>query len=526
MRARRLLVGLITAIFVLRLASQLAVTPLGEGLDFFNHLAYVVFMVEQGRPPAPLEQAVPDWVARLGSHLPGRDRTPNGTAYAAWAALDADERAVRRAAINADTTTAAYVSTNTQSQHPPLYYWLLGGLYRLLPAGLALDARVYWPSLLSVLFSALALPGLYKTLRLYFDPTPALLGLLALAWYPNLLPFLGRLTNDTLAMPLIVWGLYFTLLARASQRPRHWALAGGLLVLACFTKTYALTLLPLYLLAALVGERRLTWRSLRVAAPLVVAGAGAFMALNFATTGHLIPLSEIRLTGTLPLATRLAALFQVDFIWFVGGLVKGFWWLGFWSFVSPGLLYYLPLLAVLYVLIAPPRTRADRWSLRVLWPHYAALALFTAGMWWHAALFALAARQGGLSVHSGNEGWYANVLLGSVFIILAVLLQRRVSARAFQRVLVGLSPFFIAWSAWAVLSLGAFWGGAVGVQGRLRAVRVDQAAAALLAPATWANWFSLPGILPPVALTSLLPLLLALAATAYVLYQLTHRPSA
>ena len=522
----RLLLALIVAVYVLRLAAQLAVTPLGEGLDFFSHLAYIVFMVEQGRPPVPDEQAVPDWVARLAAEVPGPDDASKPVTYRSWAALDEAERAQRRAALNGDTTTAAYITRNYQSQHPPLYYWLLGGVYRLFPAGLTLDARVYWLGLVSVALSALALPGIYQTLRLHLDETPALLAVLALAWYPNLLPFLARISNDTLAIPLLVWGLYFCLRARVSQQRRHWVVAGGLLALACFTKTYALTLLPVYLLCAAVGEKRLTWRNLGVAVPVTVAALGSFAAFNLATTGHLVPLTEMQQTDTLPLLTRLAALFQVDPVWFVGGLAKGFWWLGFWSFVSPGLFYYLPPLALAYVLAVPPRTggaAGDRFSVRTLWPHYAALALFTAGLLWHAAMFTLAARLDGLSVHSGNEGWYLNVLLGSVFVIAGVLLERRLSAGAFRRVLAGLVVFFMVWSAVGQAALIAFWGGAVPVQSRLRAVAWGEALPALLRPETWADWFALPGILQPVAFTGLLPLLLALAGTGLVLHLLGAR---
>ncbi len=527
----RLLLGLIVAIYGLRLAAQVAVTPLGEGLDFFSHLAYIVFMAEQGHAPAPNEPSVPDWVLRLAATVPGPDNSLDGRAYRAWAQLDTVTRAQTRAALNADTTTAAYPETNNQSQHPPLYYWLLSGVYRAFPAAVGLEARVYVLGLLSVALAALALPGIYKTLRLYVDQTPALLALLALAWYPNLWPFLARLTNDSLAMPLLVWGLYFCLRARASQERRHLALAGGLLVLACFTKTYALTLLPVYLLCAVVSETRATWRNLLVAAPLVVLGVGALFAFNLVTTGHLIPLTEMRLTATLPLATRLAAPFQVNPLWFMGGLAKGFWWLGYWSFVSPGALLFLPLAAPASLLVMRPRARgpwhAGAWhahiGLRALWPHYAAGLLFGAGMLWHAALFALEARQTGAARYSGNEGWYANVLLGSVWAISLVLLRARVSAAALQRVLTSALALLLVTSLVSQAAVNLYWGGAVAVGGLLRSVPWDQFAAGLFSPAAWSNWMSLPGIIQPVALTALLPLLLALAGTVIVWRQLVAR---
>ncbi len=524
----RLLLGLIVAIFALRLAAQVAVTPLGEGLDFFSHLAYIVFMAEQGHPPAPHEPSVPDWLVRLAATVPGPDNSPDGRDYRAWAQQDALTQAQTRAILNADTTTAAYPQTNNQSQHPPLYYWLLSGVYRAFPAALGLEARVYLLGLVSVALASLALPGIYKTLRLYVDETPALLALLALAWYPNLWPFLARITNDSLAMPLLVWGFYFCLRARASQDWRHLALAGGLLVLACFTKTYALTLAPVYLLCAVAGPggKRATWRNLLVAGPVAALGLGALFGFNWLTTGHLIPLTEMRITATLPWVTRLGALFQVDPLWFVGGLAKGFWWLGYWSFVSPGAVLFLAPVAALGVLILRPRERGPwhaHFGLRALWPHYAAGLLFGTGMLWHAALFALEARQAGAARYSGNEGWYANVLLGSVWAIGLVLLQARLSPAALRRVLSGALAVLMLTSLVSQAAVALYWGGAVEVRGLLRSVPWDQFFAGLFSQAAWANWLSLPGIIQPVALTAALPLLLALAGAVIVWRMLAAR---
>jgi hypothetical protein len=451
--------------------------------------------------------------------------------YRAWASLDLVARAQIRDVINRDITTTAYSIANSQSQHPPLYYWLLSIIYRALPPGLGLDARVYLLGLLSVGVSALALSGIYQTLRLYLTETPSLLTLLTLAWYPNLLPFLARLTNDTLAMPLLVWGLYFCLRARESQRPRYIVAAGVLLSLACFTKTYALTMLPVYLLCAATNwrPRRFAWLNVFVAGLITALTLGAFFVFNLATTGHLIPLTEMRQTATLPLVTRLAAPFQIDPIWFAGGLAKGFWWVGYWSFVTPSWLFFLPLAAPLALLWLRPHSAGTRrfgLGLRALWPHYAALAFFGAGMLWHAALFTLEARLIGLERHSGNEGWYANVLLGSLAVIVSVLLQSRLSAAAFRRVLAVSTLFLIAWNALALAAMVVYWGGAAEVSGRLRVVLWEQFVPGLLDTQTWTNWLSLPGVLRLWALTGLLPHLLAVAGTFLVLRLLTRGKAA
>jgi hypothetical protein len=81
LRNRPLLVGLITAIYCLRLGAQVAVTPIGEAYDYGGHLAYIVFMAEQGRAPSPNEPSIPDWVLRLTQVVPGPDRSLDGNRY-------------------------------------------------------------------------------------------------------------------------------------------------------------------------------------------------------------------------------------------------------------------------------------------------------------------------------------------------------------------------------------------------------------------------------------------------------------
>jgi hypothetical protein len=525
----RALLTLITAIYVLRMAAMLAVTPIGEGLDFFGHLAYLVFLVEQGRPPSPDEASIPDWIERLAQRVPGPDWSTDGRDYRTWAAQPLAARAEARMALDHDTATAAYVSANNQGQHPPLYYGLLGGVYAALPTEVGLAVRVYWLGLVSVIISAMAFPGLFQTLRLHLDETTALLALLGLAWYPNLSPFLARITNDAVAMPLVVWGLYFCLRARSEPSLKHIVAAGLLLGLAGFAKTYSLTLWPVYgLCAASVLRRPRGWRHALLAGLIGVVALGLFSAFNLATTGYLVPLTEMRLTAALPLTVRLAALAQVNPIWFLGGLAKGFWWCGYWSFISPSWLFFLPLVTPAALWLRPPCTGSDgRWGLglRGLWPHYAAVGCFGLGMLWHAALFTLEARLSGQTRHSGNEGWYANILLGSVTVVACVILRSRLSPAGFRRALAAAVILLIAWGAWAMGTVGAYWGGVVEVQGRLRAVPFGQLLPAMLQPQMWSNWLSLPGVVQPVWLTAVVPLGLALAGTAVVLRRLAAGPA-
>jgi len=167
------------------------------------------------------------------------------------------------------------------------------------------------------------------------------------------------------------------------------------------------------------------------------------------------------------------------------------------------------------------RTRAAwRKALGALWPHLVAILAFVGAMAWHAATFALLANLQGQKEFSGNEGWYANVLVGSFSVIALVLLKLRVSPVALRRTLVAATIFMALWNIFARIGLAAFWMGLADLEGRNRGVIWTQALPAMLNPDAWRNWLALPGVIEPVALTSLLPLLIAVGVTGAILKRL------
>jgi hypothetical protein len=510
-------VAIVVAIYLLGHLSQLAVTPLGEGLDFFGHLSYVVFYAETGRPPSREALSVPAWVVRLKEILPGPDPSVSGDRYRAWAALPPGERAERRREALAVSPAKDFVAANYEAQQPPLYYWLMSRVYRALGERFDLEGRVFVLTLLSECIAATGLLAIFLTLRLDFDERASLLLLLAVAWYPNLPAFLDRITNDTLAFPLIAWTLYLGLSAVRRGSTGRIALSGALLVFAIFTKLYALTLVPAYLVCAAAVKPAGRRRGILVGGAIVLAGVAGALAFNHATTGHLLPLIEMRGAGRVSPGGWLKAITGVDPLWFFGGLVKGFWWIGYWSFVSPGLFYYVPILAFGLVYLKRPgsRSRADAAGLAWLWPHAAALMCFVAGLYLHAVAYRLYAERSGVPRSQGNEGWYANVLLVSVCVIAAAALRRRLSERPFHSILAATASFFLVWNLVGRAALAGFWGGLAG-----RRHGIDWNALAtprILSGEAWAGFVDLPGVLHPLPLTFWLPLGIAVVASAALL---------
>jgi hypothetical protein len=139
-------------------------------------------------------------------------------------------------------------------------------------------------------------------------------------------------------------------------------------------------------------------------------------------------------------------------------------------------------------------------------------------MIWHAATFKLYADLVGETIHSGNEGWYANVLLGSVFIIGLVLLKSRLYLLLFERVVASIAIFFILWDIIARIALIAYWSGIAEVEGRLRGIRWEMTLNTTTPlSSVWDVWQTIPGIMNPVLLTFVLPLMIAVISSVVII---------
>lgn len=507
---------LVCVVFLLVQASALSVTPVGEGMDVYGHLAYLDFFATQQRAPTPDELSVADWIVGLQKDMPGPDFSMTAERYRRWAGLGLAERGTISDRNQPRPGPEPYVASNYESQQPPLYYAVLSPIYRLLRPAFPVETQLFVLGLVSACMAALALPGLYLTFRQSLEQTDSLFVMLALVWFPNFLPFLGRITNDALAFPLMVWAVYFCLRSRERRARGSLFAAGALISVAGFTKVYALALWPMLVACALWGTERRRWREAGLALMICGLGVGALVAYTFAATGHAFALREMVALESVPLLERLSWMFRLDPGAFLGGMVKGFWWSGYWSFVSSGLIYYAPLGLLPLLLLVPSRT-AWAAAFRSVWPHAVAILSFIAAMAWHAANFALLASPQGQTVFSGNEGWYANVLVGSFAVIALVLLRARLAPPAFRRFLAATTVFLVVWNVFARVALGAFWMGIVDVEGRNRGVVWSQAFPAVLNPDSWRAWLSLPGVIEPVALTAALPLLVAIGLTVMVM---------
>lgn len=511
-------VGTVFVLFIVFLTvqlSQLVVTPFGEGMDELWHLGYVIFLADKGSPPLPEDISFPQQLLTISEVLPS-PAYPDDDSYLQWAAVPPDDRGELKASLLSPIEDPQYVTSNYQSQHPPLYYYLLSVVYeRLLK--MPLDRVGLILRCTSIILAALAIPALYLTFRLYVSSAFAVLTTLIAVWYPNLMPFLGRITNDTLAFPLVAWSTY---LALRPQKGLPSVLASSvLLVLGLFTKSYFLTIAPaIFLLCAIRKEPghsvQIWWTGAICGALIIALGMGMLVSMNFINTGHLLLLSEVRSTVEYSTIDKITAIFRISPVWFLGGIAKGFFWSGYWSFVSPSNLYYLPLLFVVLLFVYKVHhdlREHNPLDVEILWSHYLMVCLFLAGMLWHAALFKLAAEHQGRTVHSGNEGWYLSVLVGSILSILLVWMNTTLSNARVKQFLRSVLIFVVAWNIIARISMIVFWSGAATVEGKYRTLSPAVDLADLYSSLD--NWASLPGVFSPVVPFSLAPLLIAVVVT-------------
>lgn len=506
--------------FVLSLGAHLAVMPLGEGMDFFGHLAYIIYYAEEGRPPLQDDRTKPAWIVNMAEVAPAPDHSASGARYRAWAEASADERARVKTICSAVSGEDGELIHNYESQQPPLYYWIMSRLWRLMPTSLPLGGRTFLLGLASVLAAALGLPAVYLMMRDFMGRAPALIAALCVAWHPGLVAFVARTANDPMAFSMIAWTLYFCVRTRRSESLLNPLGAGVFFGLACLTKAYCITLLPVCVVAAFAGKGGHRWGKVAVSILTTSAGALLLFAYNLVAGGSVLLSWHMKITDAIPLIERVGSLFRINLFWFFSGLAKGVWWSGSWSFVSPGWFYYLPLLLVPVLLAWGLRGRGwkESWGepLSVSFLHILAIGCFVLGLAWHAGMHALASRILGRTLVQGNEGWYLNAVAPSFYVIVFAFARARLTGRDLERVLRVFAVFLIVWNLVGRLALFAFWTGLTHPAGRLRAVGWGQALRAF-GEGGAENWLSLPGVIHPVTLSFVLPLACAIVLSLAVL---------
>lgn len=361
---------LLVLLFAARGIMTLCIVPPFEGWDEYQHVAYIVHLIETDRDPILRETTVPDSalravVARPMPRLAYEQLGQSGAMdYAAWWQRTADP--VFRPP---SPPIPLY-----QAQHASLYYRLAapifkacGGLSNLLTAVATLRAVNLLLTAAAIWVACGALGRLCRDRR----HAAAIGGLIALQ--PLFLLNAARVTSDPLGVLLATIAIA-GLLELDAKRLLLRSLAIGLVIgVAILAKAVHLALLPLaaFCLVLLWLSGRIRAAHALAASLCVLIGAAlptqAYFRANLARFGSITPMQEAvinQLTGktTTDLADsamRLNWLTQMQRTWFRYNL-----WQGGWSFLSlPRDLVHAHqwlVLAGLLGLIALPRVSARR----------------------------------------------------------------------------------------------------------------------------------------------------------------------
>lgn len=423
-------------LFLSRGFLHLLVVPMWDGLDEPFHYAYLQYIAEHGRlPPLNAPSVSQEIVASLQffpttrhlSHL-----TP--MRFKNFWELPAVDQLRLRQSLDSIEPASKFQLTNMvsyQVQHPPLYYVVCIPVY-LLARHLPLVERVFFLRAFSLLLAAISLPLGYLLARQIFKNNWAALVPVLMAFFPNYYVFIGRVTNDALAVvifPLLI--LAAGKLHEKSFTPGWLWSIGCLLGLGLLTKVYFVTAMPVLLITVLLkrfrGElssKKCAFALLLVSVPAVIL-AGWWYGRNYLESGTLSGLTQTRMTASLPLIAWFRGLSHFRLGQFGKLVFQLHIWAGNWSGLNVpkflilifGIVYALCGVGIIRLLLRnrsmldqePDQNRESRLYLMTSMGFFLS---FLAGMFYHR----WSATVAGLFIDRqwldfGSEGWYLNVLL-------------------------------------------------------------------------------------------------------------------
>jgi hypothetical protein len=413
--------------------------PFGDPLDEPFHYGYAAYVEAAGRPPRAAEFSMPAEVMYALGLLPRSAALPG--AHISWkefAAMGAQEQAERcREAFHFDDgRRRAFVAPNYEAQQPPLAYIPAAAVLR--GCGIAtLDRRLLALRLLATFFAALTVPLAHAFFRRLLPRSGALAATTAFVAFPGVGLFVGRFTNDALALPIVAAILVlFADLARGQFPRRRAVLLAVLLAAGCWTKLYVLLLLPAAPVVALFAPRnrrvavfRRAVTSCTAALPLVIP----WLTRQHIDTGDWLGLtpSKQAVNVGVDLLSRVHALPDLFHLRFAIVFGRTFLWPGTWSAMGAPAVVAVVLVSVLLLLaLRPMGSGIGRSHLRrrVFTGVAVVLPFFAVGHVAYASTYAAVARHRGLPPSAGPDGWFFLILL-PVILVLGCARGGRVSSQ-------------------------------------------------------------------------------------------------
>ena len=432
---------LLTFAFLARGVFLSLALPGGDPLDETFHFAYAHFVAETGRIPKPGEPSIAAEFLRPAQLLPAS--TPVSGRRISWkeysGAPGETSRELRREAYeHRPAERRLWLDPNYEAQQPPLFYLLASAPLRLLPEA-RFSTRLLVLRLFSTVIAAAAVPVAYLFFRRLLLKGAAMAATAAFVAFPGVGSFVGRFTNDALALPIAAALLLFFVEAGRGRLSRGKTV--GLLALlaaGCWTKLYFVLLLPVAPMAAFLtarGRRSGSWRRALLGCALAFLFFVPWMVHERSQTGDWFGLlSSTQATALrIGLFGRLDALPELMTRRFAIVFGRTFLWPGTWSGAgAPAALAVLLTGVLLFLILGPnlrgggrSRRRQQTWQAGGL-----AVAIFLVGQIAYASTYAAVGRVRGHRPSAGPDGWYLLILF-PVILSAGCALGRRVAAGSF-----------------------------------------------------------------------------------------------
>jgi hypothetical protein len=425
-RSRGALRWLLLAFFFTRGVVLLCVLPPFEGWDEYQHVAYVVHLVETGRDPIPGETHVPESLLRALASFP---QSRSGVEQLGGIGVVGYDDYWRR------TEPPIYISPPRppllyQAQHPSLYYRCAAGIFTVAGGTANLRSSVAALRLMNLVLASVALwLILGKIGQLCSDARHSCLLGLIVAANPLFLMNVVRVANDALALLLATIVILWLFDFGPQRLIRRSAAIGLMSALAVLAKVVNLALLPLVAGVMIFLACRRQISPARTVGAILSTGLAFFILTlpyfhgNVTRLGVLIPMQEhgpveAGKDGGVSLIDALVNIKWQDEITRLWG--RRTLWTGGWSFLAPPRalrhVYEWALLASLsgWVMLAFAGRREERFVLRP--PHAATICLlvclcYTAALAYHMVFSML---------HWGaklTNPWYAAAALPWYFVL-------------------------------------------------------------------------------------------------------------
>jgi hypothetical protein len=396
--------------------AHIALLPPFEGYDETAHFSYIQQLADTGRIPVYGEDRLSADIAAYRGPM----AAPAGQPYRDFF------RSGGTSAI-ADSGPTQFrpgAGFDWEAQHPPLFYLAMVLPYRAL-AGLPWRWHLLGLRLASwaIGFAGFAWGALATQRLLRRRGLTGARLLLPVAWpllFPEFLPELARLTNDSLCILLLAtaWWLLIGWIEGRASIPRALALAAALGA-GLLTKAFFLSITAgaaaLLLAAALRRGNRERWLAFSV--PLLAAALGApWYLAKLRATGSVTGAGDlIGLAVQGGLLQGLDARFSIfEYLRGLAGIVSSFCWAGTWSFVLPSRVFLLPVAALALLPLAGYIARARRLDLPALAPLFV-VGPMVLGLCYHL-LATIAAT--GLGIYT--TGWYLHIFAAPLSLALVL----------------------------------------------------------------------------------------------------------